>query len=173
MRFDALCTSSNLGMTGSASGSSSPILVTGLTPGATYTCTVTATNAIGTSLPSAPSNPFIAATAPSPPVIGAAADSGYGGVSVTFTPGPNGGSAITSFTVTCVSAAGQVSGSASGAGSPIVVTGLQGGTPYTCFATETNAVGTSGPSGSTEVIFPQSVERRRRGRHGCGPVAAP
>jgi trimeric autotransporter adhesin len=156
LHFDALCTSSNLGVSGSASGSSSPIMVTGLTPGATYTCTVTATNAIGTGLPSAASNPFIAATTPAPPVIGAAAASGFGGVSVTFTPGPNGGSAITSFTVTCTSATGQVSGSASGTGSPTVVTGLQGGTPYTCFATETNAVGASGPSGSTEVIFPQS-----------------
>ena len=96
------------------------------------------------------------ATAPGPPVIGAATASGFGGVSVTFSPGNDGGSPITSFTVTCVSLSGQVSGSASGTGSPIVVTGLQGGTPYSCFATETNVLGTSGPSGSTEVIFPES-----------------
>ena len=67
-----------------------------------------------------------------------------------------------SYTVTCVSLAGQVSGSASGAGSPIVVTGLQGGTPYSCYATETNAIGTSGPSGSTEVIYPAASERQWR-----------
>ena len=89
-------------------------------------------------------------------MIGTAAASGFGGVSVTFTPGSDGGSPITGFTVTCVSLAGQVSGAVTGTGSPLVVTGLQGGTPYSCYATESNVVGTSGPSGSTEVIFPES-----------------
>ena len=82
---------------------------------------------------------------PASPVIGTATASGFGGVSVTFTPGPDGGYPYTLYTVTCVSLAGQVSGSATGVGSPIVVTGLQGGTPYSCYATETNALGTSGP----------------------------
>ena len=104
-----------------------------------------------------------------PPIIGTATASGFGGVSVTFTPGPptlgpSGPLPFLSFTVTCVSLAGYQSGSATGTGSPIVVTGLQGGTPYSCYATETNDVGTSGPSGTTEVIFPQSGD-------GAGGVA--
>jgi hypothetical protein len=42
--YTVTCTSSTGGVTGSASGPSSPITVTGLTPGATYTCQVAASD---------------------------------------------------------------------------------------------------------------------------------
>ena len=42
--YTVTCTSSNGGVTGSASGPASPITVTGLTPGATYTCRVAASD---------------------------------------------------------------------------------------------------------------------------------
>jgi YVTN family beta-propeller protein len=45
-----------------ATGSSSPITVTGLTNGTTYTCTVTATNSVGTSSASISSVPFMPGT---------------------------------------------------------------------------------------------------------------
>ena len=158
--FDATCTSSNLGATtGSASGTASPLAVSGLTNGDTYTCVVTATNAIGTSTASAPSNTFIpqsASIAPSPPTIGSVASAGVGAVSVSFTPGADGGSPITGFAATCTSLAGHDSNTASGAGSPIIVTGLVGGTPYSCSVTATNVIGTSDPSGASSVIFPDS-----------------
>jgi hypothetical protein len=54
--YAATCTSSNGGATQSASGASSPITVTGLDAGRTYTCTVTATNASGISPASSPSS---------------------------------------------------------------------------------------------------------------------
>ena len=55
--YAAACTSSDGGAAGTDSGSSSPLTVAGLTTGKTYTCTVTATNAVGTSAASAASAP--------------------------------------------------------------------------------------------------------------------
>lgn len=54
--YNATCTSSNGGNTGTASASASPITVTGLTNGKNYTCTVTATNSAGTGAASSASN---------------------------------------------------------------------------------------------------------------------
>ena len=53
-RFDAICTSNDGGVTATRTGARSPIVVTGATNFAPYTCRVTATNALGTSPPSAP-----------------------------------------------------------------------------------------------------------------------
>jgi hypothetical protein len=65
---------------------------------------------------------------------------------VSFTPpASNGGSAITSYTATCGAF------SASGAASPITVTGLTNGTTYSCSAKATNAFGTGPSSGSVSV----------------------
>jgi uncharacterized protein (TIGR03437 family) len=50
--YNVTCSPGNI----SASGSASPITVTGLTNGTAYTCSVTASNAVGTSAPSAASN---------------------------------------------------------------------------------------------------------------------
>jgi hypothetical protein len=50
--YTVRCVSSNGGVTAVKSGAASPITVVGLTAGKTYTCTVTATNARGTSPPS-------------------------------------------------------------------------------------------------------------------------
>lgn len=53
--YTASCASSDGGAPGSGTGAASPITVSGLDNGKTYTCTVTATNGIGTSDPSAAS----------------------------------------------------------------------------------------------------------------------
>jgi Bacterial Ig-like domain (group 3)/Pentapeptide repeats (8 copies)/Fibronectin type III domain len=151
------CTSSDGGATGSASGAGSPIVVTGLTNGHTYTCTATASNAVGPSVASGPSNSFVPATVPDPPT-GLVATAGNGSATVTFTaPAFNGGSAILGYTVTCTSSDGGATGSASGAGSPIVVSGLTNGNTYACTATATNTVGPSVASGPSNSFVPATV----------------
>jgi len=70
---------------------------------------------------------------------------------ITFTPPvDNGGSAITSYEVT--SSPGGIT--ASGAASPITVTGLTNGTSYTFTVTATNAIGTGPASSASNAVTP-------------------
>jgi titin len=57
--YDVSCTSSNGGVSGAAGGSSSPVMVTGLSSGKLYSCTVTATNSAGTGSASSSSNSVV------------------------------------------------------------------------------------------------------------------
>ncbi len=63
--FTGTCVSTNGGVTASSTGTSSPLRVTGVTAGKTYTCTVTGTDGSGSST-SAPSNAVMPAPAPPP-----------------------------------------------------------------------------------------------------------
>ncbi|WP_171654709.1 fibronectin type III domain-containing protein [Paenibacillus foliorum] len=136
-----------------ASGTASPITVTGLTYGMAYTFTVTAANEAGASVPSEPSSPVTpspTATVPDPPT-GISAVAGKQSATVSFTPPVNnGGSAITGYTVTS-DPGGLI---ASGAGSPITVTGLTYGKAYTFTVTATNETGTSLPSAPSGSVSP-------------------
>lgn len=135
-------TSSPAGLIGS--GSASPITVFGLVQGTTYTFTVVATNPAGNSAPSAPTNAVSVAPPPAPPAAPTiSSTSGVNGsVVVAFLPpASNGGSPITSYTVT--SSPGNFS--ATGSSSPISVNGLTNGVTYTFTVRATNSVGT-GPS---------------------------
>jgi FtsP/CotA-like multicopper oxidase with cupredoxin domain len=136
-----------------ATGASSPITVTGLTNGTAYTFTVTATNVIGTGPASGPSNSVTPATVPGAPTIGTAV-AGNARATVSFTaPASNGGSPITLYTVTS-SPGGKT---ATGASSPITVTGLTNGTAYTFTVKATNAVGTGPASGPSNSVTPTNV----------------
>lgn len=138
-----------------ATGASSPIVIAGLTNGTAYTFTVTATNAIGMGVASAASNSVTPAVPapPGAPTIGTATP-GNTQASVSFTPpGSAGTSPITGYTVT--SSPGSFT--ASGAGSPLVVTGLTNGTAYTFTVTATNAVGTGVASAASNSVVPAPV----------------
>jgi len=57
--YRAKCTSSNGGVKGARGTSKSPVVVSGLTAGKTYTCTVAARNKVGFGPASAPSDPVV------------------------------------------------------------------------------------------------------------------
>ena len=142
-------TSNPGGITGT--GTSSPITVTGLSPGTSYTFTVTATNNIGTSAPSTASSAITIPTVPDAPTdVSAVAGDQKAVVSFTA-PASNGGSAITGYTVT--SNSGGIT--ATGTSSPITVTGLSPGTSYTFTVRAINDVGTSLNSAISNSVTPK------------------
>ena len=107
---------------------------------------------------SLPSNSVVpdVSLAPTPapaPVIGVAS-AGDGQARVTFTaPTTNGGSAITGYTV--LSIPGGIA--ATGAASPITVTGLTDGTTYQFTVAASNALGTSSASALSNSVTPQAA----------------
>jgi hypothetical protein len=140
-----------------ASGTSSPLTVTGLQSNTAYTFTATATNFVGTGSASAASNSITATTVPQAPTIGTptlATGQPYTGsanIGVVFTAGATGGKSITTFTATSSSTT-----VVSGATSPITVSETIGiSRNYT--VTATNANGTSLVSSASTFITPSSV----------------
>jgi hypothetical protein len=129
-------------------------VVTGLTNGSSYTFTVTATNAVGTGPASAPSPAVtLAATVPGAltVVVGVT-----GNAEVTLSwlaPASNGGSAITSYTVTS-SPGGFTCTTAT---LSCTVTGLTNGSSYTFTVTATNAVGTGPASAPSPAVTPAAT----------------
>ena len=148
--YTATCASNDGGVPAAKSGAGSPITVTGLSNGRTYTCTVRATSAVGAGPPSAPSLPVIPTTLPSPPTLRLAAPGDNAAV-VSFTPSPGG--VATSFGVACTSTNAGAPGVASGPKSPITVPGLSNGAIYTCTVRATNGIGTSAPSAPSRAFI--------------------
>lgn len=149
-------TSGNGGQT--ATGTVSPITVTGLTNGDNYTFTVHATNLAGNSVESTATTAVSPhTTVPDPPtnVIGSSA---VEQVAVSFSaPVNNGGLTITSYTVTATDTIIPANGgqTVSGASSPLTVVGLTPGDAYTFTVTATNSLGTSTASAASAVCVPQ------------------
>jgi hypothetical protein len=142
--YTATCSSSSAGAESplTASGASSPLIVTGATLGASYTCSVIASNANGDSSAGAGSG----AVTPSVPVPGApsavTASGGAGQALVSWTAAA--GNDITGYTVTTVQDNSKTC-TASAPRTSCTVTGLTNGTAYTFTVTAYNAGGT-GPS---------------------------
>ena len=133
-----------------ASGASSPIIVTGIATGATPTFTVTATNTGGTSLSSSASSSVTVTTVPAAPTIGTASVTNTTTASVSFTAGLSGGKTISSYVAT---SSPSISVSTSGSTSPVSVTGsYASGQSYTFAIAAVNANGTSAYSSASNGI---------------------
>jgi Fibronectin type III domain len=157
--------SSPAGASATVTGTSATL--TGLANGTTYTFTVVATNAIGNSAPSLPSNGVtpvapVVLTAPGAPTA-VSATAGNAQATIRWTaPASDGGSAITSYTVSVATANGAaptapISATVAAPATSATITGLRNGTVYTFTVTATNAIGTglaSAPSNGVKPIAP-------------------
>jgi len=123
-----LTTPANGGQT--SSGSTSPVKVSGLTDGDSYTFTVQATNAVGVGPASASSNQVIPESVPGTPT-GVVAVAGDQQATIAFVPAGN-ASAGTMYRVAATDHTTPASGGQSAIGnSPVIVIGLTDGDTYT------------------------------------------
>ena len=141
-----------------ATGASSPLVVTGLSNGTAYTFTVTASNAFGssTSAASASVTPRTVPNTPSAPT----ATRGDTQVSLSWTAPANNGSAITDYLIQHSTDSVNWTTFADGtsASTTATVTGLINGTSYVFRIAATNAVGTTAySSASTPAVTPAGV----------------
>ena len=156
-------TSSPGGVTGILNQSGSgTIAVSGLTTGTDYTFTVTATNSAGTSVASAASNLATTFAVPDAPTITVIAPSNAL-LSVAFTAGADGGSALTNYEYSTDGGSTFKSRASSGTVSPIVITTvsssaavLVNGTSYDVQIRAVNAIG-SGTTTFSTAVTPRTV----------------
>jgi trimeric autotransporter adhesin len=135
-------------------GSTASVTIAGLNCGTVYHFRINGANGGGTTNGNDLSFTTSMCTVSAAPTI-TAATPGPGSATISFTaPAGNGGTPISSYSVTC-SAAGQATKSASGSGSPIVVLGMRAGVTYACSVAATNGVGT-GPSSQSLLVQPRS-----------------
>jgi len=124
--------------------------------GSTMTCVVTATNTIGSTPATSAATATIAATVPGAPTIGTAVP-GNTTAGVVFTaPADNGGATITSYTATAFIGGSPTAITATGATSPITVSGLTNGTSYTFKVKATNSAGTGPESAASNSVTPNT-----------------
>ena len=126
---------------------------TGLTGGTTYTATVVAIDSSGVSSAAATSDQFIALSSPTTPQSRAVAASGESLVLTWNEPASNGGSAITSYSITAPGS--DFAGASVAAGTETyTATGLTRGSSYTFAIVAKNAVGSSASGNFQATIAP-------------------
>ncbi len=128
--------------------------VSGLTPGGTYSFTVTATNGVGTGSASTASNSVVAPNVPAAPTIGTAV-SGNGSASVSWTaPTVTNGSTITGYVVTPYlnGTTAQSPQTFVSTATSQTVTGLTNGSAYTFKVAAINGVGTGAQSAASNSV---------------------
>jgi hypothetical protein len=130
--------------------------ITGLKNGTAYTFSVQASNAVGTSIVSSPTNSVTPNDVPGAPV-NVTATAGNAQAVVRFSaPVSDGGSAITGYTVTSNPSGGKDSNSGS-TDMTHTITGLKNGTAYTFSVQASKAAGIGPASTSSNKVTPSDV----------------
>ncbi len=161
--YTATCSSASHTASGNEVWPSGSLIVRGLKSGTTYTCSVTATNSVGTGPASSPaSNSVLIIGAPDMPTI-RSATAHDGQVRVNYTaPSNNGGSPITRYVGRCT-ATGSPTHVSMGTtdlrtapDSPLTVTvlALQNGRAYTCTVRADNLAGEGPHSAASNSVTP-------------------
>ncbi len=155
--YHALSSPGALSCSSSGSPPATSCSVSSLVPGTTYTFTVTATNALGTSPTSSPSSPITVATVPAQPTS-LAATPANASASLSFTAPADGGATITGYVaqyaVSPYSSWSTATVSPACSSSPCVVTGLTNGTAYEFEIAAVNAAGTGPWSSASTAVTP-------------------
>jgi alpha-tubulin suppressor-like RCC1 family protein len=154
--YTATCTAiATPTLTATVTANATTAVVTGLLSGVTYSCSMTANNAIGAS---APSNTVTvtstAQTIPAAPTLTAVMAT-LGGSTLTFTaPSNNGGTAIASYVARCLASGNPtLSATALAPTTTIAVINMNGNIAYSCQVAAVNAIGT-GAYSNTLVVTP-------------------
>ena len=151
--FQVTCTSSNGGVTGTASGSSSPITVSSIANGKLYTCTVVSSHALGTSAPSAAS-PSIMVGVPSAPAAPSSVVQGNGQATLTWAAPASNGAPISGYVITPYIGAAAQSPILAPNATTATVSGLTNGSTYSFRVAAANSIGlgAQSPNSATVVI---------------------
>ena len=131
-----------------ASGTSSPLKITGLTNGTSYTFTLYTVSSVGTSVASTVSAAYVPFSVPSYPTVSSIVSSDQQ-ITVTIADGSANGSPIISrkYSFDGVNYSTVVD-------NPFTITGLTNGESYSVYVISTNAAGDSSPSLLSDVAIP-------------------
>ena len=132
----------------SPTDATSPVTITGLTNGTSYSISLKAVNSSGDSAASAAVS-VTPSTTPSAPTS-LTATAGNGQATISFTAGSNGGSAITNYKYS-LDGTNYTALSPTDATSPVTITGLTNGTSYSIYLKAVNANGDSSASAAVSV----------------------
>jgi titin len=129
----------------------SPVNITGLSPGITYSMALQAVNAVGNSTASSNISVTTLTTIPSAPSSLSSSNINSDSVTISFTPGSDGGSSITNYQYSTDGGTSFTEFSPEVTSSPVTISGLSSGTTYSIVIKPINTNGAGGNSPALSV----------------------